>query len=199
MAGHSALRSASNLGQRPNRLTIPRRSLPDALTVGGRYTEPGMITTAARTIESILLEHGFGVASLNTDMTQDHSPPFSGASTGFISLPFPPIPRPISFECSLAPTMAKRAQRLAAKAYWDLLRRLLTSNGQPAFLDRLDHDPEGGWCIHFSAAYPELVVAMHEVAGEENGPGDLSAFDAHDQVKDWLRRIENRVVCALSG
>ena len=34
---------------------------------------------------------------------------------------------------------------------------------------------------------------MHEVAGEESGPGDLSAFDAHDQVRDWLRRIENRI------
>src|ERR1700733_6218283 len=131
-------------------------------------------------------------------MTQDHSPPPPGASTGLISLPFAPIPRPVSSEFSLAPTMAKRGQRLAAQAYWDLLRRLLTRNGHPACLDRLDHDPAGGWCIHFSAADPELVVAMHEVAGEENGPGDLSAFDAHDQVRDWLTRIENRIVCALS-
>jgi hypothetical protein len=35
---------------------------------------------------------------------------------------------------------------------------------------------------------------MHEVAGKESGPGDLSAFDAHDQVTDWLRRIEDRIV-----
>jgi hypothetical protein len=37
---------------------------------------------------------------------------------------------------------------------------------------------------------------MLEVAAKESGPGDLSAFDAHDQVRDWLRRIEYRIVCA---
>jgi hypothetical protein len=133
---------------------------------------------------------------LNTGMIQDHSPPPSSTSTGFISLLFPPIQRPISSEFSLAPIVATRSQRRAVEAYWDLLRRLLTGHGHPACLDRLDHDPEGGWCIHFSAADPELVVAMHEVAAKESGPGDLSAFDAHDQVRDWLRRIEYRIVCA---
>ena len=54
------------------------------------------------------------------------------------------------------------------KSYWDLLCRLLTELGHPAFLDRIAYDPDEGWRIHFSAADPELVVAMHEVAGEEN-------------------------------
>ena len=144
-----------------------------------------------RTLASIHLEHHFGVASLNTDMTQDHSPPPSGAPIGFISLPFPPIPRPSEF--SLAPIQAKRAQRLAAQAYWDLLRQLLTRQGHPASLDRIAYDPDEGWRIHFLAADPGLVAAMHEVAGKESGPGDLLAFDAHDQVRDWLRRIEYRI------
>jgi hypothetical protein len=157
------------------------------------------VPSRVRTLGSIHLERHSWVAGLNTDMTQYHSRPPSGASTGSISLPFPPIPRAGPSEFSFAPILAKRAQRLAAQAYWDLLRRLLTTNGYPTRLDRLDHDPEGGWCIHFSTVYPDLVVAMHEVAGEENGPGDLSAFDAHDQVRDWLTRIENRVVCALFG
>ena len=130
-------------------------------------------------------------------MTQDHSPPPSGAPVGFISLRFPPIPRPISSEFSLAPILAKRAQRLAAQAYWGLLRRLLTRLGHPASLDRIAYDPDEGWRIHFLGADPGLVAAMHEVAGEESGPGDLSAFDAHDQVRDWVRRIEDRIVCAL--
>jgi hypothetical protein len=147
-----------------------------------------------RTLVSIHLEHHFGAVSLNTDMTQNHSTPPSGSPIGFISLPFSPIPRPISSEFSLAPIVATRSQRRAVEAYWDLLRRLLTGHGHPACLDRLDHDPAGGWCIHFSAADPELVVAMHEVAGKESGPGNLSAFDAHDQVTDWLRRIEDRIV-----
>ena len=140
-----------------------------------------------RTLGSIHLEHHFGAASLNTDMTQNHSTPPSD----FISLPFPPIPRPSEF--SLAPIQAKRAQRRAAQAYWDLLRQLLTGRGPPASLDRIAYDPEEGWRIHFRAADPGLVAAMHEVAGKESGPGDLSAFDAHSQVKDWLRRIEYRV------
>ena len=130
-------------------------------------------------------------------MTQDHSPPPSGARVGFISLRFPPIPRPVSSEFSLAPTQAKRAQRLAVQAYWDLLRRLLTRLGRPASLDLIAYDPDEGLRIHFLAADPGLVAAMHEAAGEENGPGDLSAFDAHDQVRDWVRRIEDRIVCAL--
>jgi len=130
-------------------------------------------------------------------MTQDHSPPPSGAPIGFIRLPFPPIPHPVSSEFSLAPILAKRAQRLAAQSYWDLLRQLLTRQGRPASLDRIAYDPDEGWRIYFLAADPGLVAAMHEAAGEENGPGDLLAFDAHDQVRDWLRRIEYRIVCAL--
>jgi hypothetical protein len=152
-----------------------------------------------RTLPTIHLEHGFEGARLNTDMTQDHSPPPAGALTGFISLTLSPIQRPVASEFSVAPIQAKRVQRLAAQAYWDLLRQLLTRQGSLASLDRIDYDPEGGWCIHFRAADPEFVVAMHEIADEDNGPGDLSAFDAHDQVRDWLRRIEKRVVCALSG
>ena len=130
-------------------------------------------------------------------MTQDHSPPPSGASTGFISLRFPPIQRPVSSEFSLAPILAKRAQRLAAQAYWGLLRRLLTRLAHATSLDRIAHDPDEGWCIHFLAADPGLVAAMHAIAGEESGPGDLCAFDAHDQVRDWLRRIEDRIVYPL--
>jgi hypothetical protein len=130
-------------------------------------------------------------------MTQDHSSPPSGVPIGFISLPFPPIPCPISSEFSLAPIRATRSQRLAAQAYWDLLRKLATRQGYSVSLDRMDHYPEGGWRIHFNAADPAFVVAMHEVAGKENGPGDLSAFDAHDQVRDWLRRIEYRIVDSL--
>ena len=126
------------------------------------------------------------------------SPPPSSTSAGFISPLFPPIQRPISSEFSLAPIVATRSQRRAVESYWDLLCRLLTELGHPASLDRIAYDPDEGWRIHFSAADPELVVAMHEVAGEENGPGDLSAFDAHDQVRDWLTRIENRIVCPLS-
>ena len=148
-----------------------------------------------RTLGSIHLEHHFGVVSLNTDMTQDHSTPPSGSPIGFISLPFPPIPRPSEF--SLAPIQAKRAQRLAAQAYWDLLRRLLTRLGHPTSLDRIVYDPDEGWRIHFLAADPGLVAAMHAIAGEARGPGDLSAFDAHDQVRDWLRRIEDRIVYPL--
>ena len=130
-------------------------------------------------------------------MTQDHSPSPSGAPVGFISLRFPPIPRPISSEFSLAPIEAKRAQRLVAQAYWDLLRQLLTRQGHPASLDRIAYDPDEGWRIHFLATDPGLVAAMHAVAGEESGPGDLSAFDAHDQVSDWLKRIEDRIVYPL--
>ena len=151
-----------------------------------------------RTLGSIYLERHFRVVSLNTDMTQDHSPPPSSAAVGFISLPFPPMPRPVSSEFSFAPILAKRAQRLAAQAYWDLLRELLTSQGHPASFDRIVYDPDEGWRIHFVATDPGPVAAMHAVAGEESGPGDLSAFDAHDQVRDWLRRIENRIVCPLS-
>ena len=132
-------------------------------------------------------------------MTQDPSPPPSGGPIGFISLPFPPIPRPASSEFSLAPILAKRAQRLAAQAYWDLLSQLLTSQGHPASLDRIAYDPDEGWRIHFLAADPGLVAAMHEVAREENGPGDLSAFDAHDQIRDWLSRIENRIAYPLGN
>jgi hypothetical protein len=77
------------------------------------------------------------------------------------------------------------------------LRRLLTGHGHPASLDRIAYDPDEGWRIHFLGAHPGLVAAMHTVAREESGPGDLSAFDAHDQVRDWLRRIEHRIVYTL--
>jgi hypothetical protein len=132
-------------------------------------------------------------------MTQDHSTPPFGASIGFISLPFPPIPHPVSSEFSLAPILAKRAQRRAAQAYWDLLRQLLISQGHPASLDRIAYDPDEGWRIYFLGADPGLVAAMHAIAGEARGPGDLSAFDAHDQVRDWLRRIEDRIVFPLGA
>jgi hypothetical protein len=109
----------------------------------------------------IYWEHDFGVVSLNTDMTQDHSPPPSCTSTGFISLLFPPIQRPISSEFSLAPIVATRSQRRAVQAYWDLLRRLLSAHGHLASLDRIACDPDEGWRIHFLATDPGPVAAMH--------------------------------------
>jgi hypothetical protein len=89
-----------------------------------------------------IFETRFPCGPINTGMTQDHSPSPSGAPVGFISLRFPPIPRPISSEFSLAPIVAKRAQRLVAQAYWDLLRQLLTRQGHPASLDRIAYDPD---------------------------------------------------------
>jgi hypothetical protein len=174
----------------------PAQAFQRPLAVSWRH-RAGQLAQPAQNLGMDIFETRFPRGPINTGMTQDHSPPPSSTSTGFISLPFPPIQRPISSEFSLAPIVATRSQRRAVQAYWGLLRRLLSGHGHPASLDRIAYDPDEGWRIHFLAADPELVVAMHKVAGEENGPGDLSAFDAHDRVSLWLRRIEDRIVYSL--
>ena len=117
----------------------------------------------------------------------------------FVSVPMPPIPPAASPGFSFQPILEARARRRAVELYWRMLHQLLMEEGHPTSLERIDGGCEGGWRIYFRAEQPELVAALHEIAGQEAIPDNLRAFDAHDHVRDWLRRIEDRVTNALHG
>ena len=131
-----------------------------------------------------------------------HDPrPFTSALLHIDRLHQPSVPSDPASDLLRILVGAYRGDTIAASSGGSLLGPVAQiadrtwASGVP---DRIAYDPDEGWRIHFLGAHPGLVAAMHTVAREESGPGDLSAFDAHDQVRDWLRRIENRIVCPLS-
>jgi hypothetical protein len=156
-----------------------------------------MTVTLARTTRFIVLERPFAGSGINTDAMIDRDPPMPDLPTGILTVRLEPIAGPVAGEFSLAPTLARRSQHRAVKAYWDLLRRLLVQCGQEVHLRAIEHDPDQGWCIYFVADDPEAIATLHEIAGNEDGPGDLLGFDADGHIRQWLGRIETRLIGAL--
>jgi hypothetical protein len=121
-----------------------------------------------------------------------------------ITIRFPPSPRlarsaiePSAW--SPIPVWLRRAERRAVHAYWELLRRLAARRGKPVVLDRIEQCATGaGWQIHFICADPATVTLLHDIATEESGPGDLLDFEAAENIRQWLRRLEDRFVETLT-
>src|SRR5579862_4169644 len=98
-------------------------------------------------------------------MYDDHPSQFATLIAGSVRLSLAPIPAQPSNCFSLAPVVARRVQRRATEAYWELLSNLLIQHGTSISLDGIDYDPdECCWLIHFQASDPRMVASIHKAA-----------------------------------
>jgi hypothetical protein len=69
------------------------------------------------------------------------------------------------------PLVLAKAGR-AVDLFWRLLQAVLANHGHEVFLDRLDHDPDIGWLIHYRARDPVTITMLHDIAAGDPGPSD---------------------------
>jgi hypothetical protein len=82
---------------------------------------------------------------------------------------------------------ARRAEKRAAYACRDRLRRELTDHGH-RFLDRLEADPDGGWRLHIFVADDYAVGVLDTITQGACGPGDPVTLDPEEFISEQLRR-----------
>ena len=87
---------------------------------------------------------------------------------------------------------ARFAERRAATAYRDRLRRQLVEHDHQWFLHDTEPDPEGGWRLHFFFADDAAMSLLHQLADGLCGPGDPVDFDPQEFVVSRLSEWANR-------
>jgi hypothetical protein len=107
-------------------------------------------------------------------MTQHEFPLVADAATDFIL-------HPMSDELRQSPDdpLALAKERRAVTLYFDLLQAILAKHGHTISLDRIDHDPDIGWLIHYRARDPVTIIMLHDIAAGDPAPSDpaeLSLF-----------------------
>ena len=128
----------------------PRQSHPDAPGGFRAPLTPTGFPSGARTIEFMVLEHGFGAARLNTGTMTDLPTLAATLLANFRTIHFPRSEDRSTPSASSRPdwfttAKARRAERLAVEAYRRQLRQRL-HDGHHRFLDHLEPDPrvDGG-------------------------------------------------------
>jgi hypothetical protein len=107
-------------------------------------------------------------------MTQHEFPLVADVLTDLILYPTPDELR-LSPDDPLILAKARRAVTL----YFKLLQAVLAKHGHSVSLDRLGHDPNIGWFIHYRARDPVTITMLHDIAAGDAGPSDpaeLSLF-----------------------
>jgi hypothetical protein len=84
---------------------------------------------------------------------------------------------------------ARRAEKRAAYACRDRLRRELTDHDHP-FLDRLEADPDGGWRLHIFVADASAVALLDTISQGACGPGGPVTLDPEEFIAEQLRRLQ---------
>ena len=69
------------------------------------------------------------------------------------------------------PLVLAKARR-AVTLFFDLLQAVLAKHGHAISLDRIDHDPDIGWLIHYRARDPMTITMLHDIAAGDPGPSD---------------------------
>jgi hypothetical protein len=76
------------------------------------------------------------------------------------------------------PLVLAKARR-AVDLFWRLFQAVLAKHGHEIAFDRLEHDPDIGWFIHYRARDPVTITMLHDIAAGDPGPSDpveLSLF-----------------------
>src|ERR1700722_15153258 len=95
--------------------------------------------------------------------------------------PHPSLRSDITTDCILYPKSDELRtspdnQLVLAKAhravtlFFDLLQAMLTRHGHVVHLDRIEHDPDFGWLIHYHARDPVTITMLHDIAAGDPGP-----------------------------
>jgi hypothetical protein len=103
------------------------------------------------------------------------------------------VPTPDDLQCPSddwwGSAKARRAEKRAAYACRDRLRRALTDDGHP-FLDCLEADPDGGWRLHIFVADDSAAALLDTVTQDTCGPGDPVTLDPEEFISEQLRRFQ---------
>jgi len=169
----------------------PRQSLPEGPDRLHAPLTSDRLPTATTDMESMVLEHGFGVTRLNTGT-------MTLAATllaNFRTIHFPrsedrSIPTSTTRPDWWAKAKARCADRLAVDTCRQRLRRELVAHDHRRFLDHIEFDPEGGRRLHIFVADDHALSIVAKIAGGQCGAGDPVDFDPEEFVADQLHRLE---------
>jgi hypothetical protein len=107
-------------------------------------------------------------------MTQHHSPLAADVATDIILYPTSDELRQSPDD----PLVVAKARR-AVDLFWRLFQAVLAKHCHTVSLDRIDHDPDIGWLIHYRARDPMTITMLHDIAAGDPSPSDpaeLSLF-----------------------
>ena len=191
--------TASRVGQRPTYIAIPvnaRQRRPDAPErLCAPLTRPTTLL-AAKTMQIMVLGHRSGATRLNNGAMTDLPTLAASLIANFWTIRFPsedrPTPasrsQPVWFQLA----KARLAERRAANAYRDRVRRELVAHGYQRFLHYLERDPLEGWRLHILAVDADALLLLDRIADGQIGPGDPADFDPEEFVRerlgDWVER-----------
>jgi hypothetical protein len=115
-------------------------------------------------------------------MTQPHSLHVADAMTDFILYPTCDELRQSPDD----PLVLAKARR-AVDLFWRLFQAVLAKHGHTVSLDRIKHDPDIGWLIHYCARDPLTITMLHDIAADDPSPSDpveLSLFISQVQAPE---------------
>jgi hypothetical protein len=84
------------------------------------------------------------------------------------------------------PLVFAKARR-AVDLFWRLFQAVLAKHGHTVSLDRIEHDPDIGWLIHYHACDPLTITMLHDIAADDPSPSDpveLSLFISQVQAPE---------------
>ena len=160
-----------------------------------RVTEPGNATTAARTMQFIVLEQGFWGPPINTGTMSDLQTLARCLLANFrtIRLPADALPARPNLQPSdwWAMAKARRAEKRMLYDLRDRLRRALIQH-RHRFIDCREPDPEGGWRLHIFVLDENALALLDGIADRRCAPGDPVDFDPEEfvieRLREWIER-----------
>jgi hypothetical protein len=155
-------------GDLPARIPAkPRQSLPRRLRQAPGTMNPRTLSEAFQNYRIRPLQRRSRVTGLNTSMTQPEFLLVADTVTDFIMYPTSDELRQSPDD----PLVIAKARR-AVTLYFHLLQATLAKHGHEVLLDRLDHDPDIGWLIHYRARDPVTITMLHDIAAGDHAPSD---------------------------
>ena len=161
-------------------------------------TERGNATTAARTMQLIVLEQGFWGPPINTGTMSDLPILAATLLANFATVRIPrcdslwissvPDPSPKHRYRSLARALA--GENLIMKCYRQHLQYRLLEEGHRAFFDRVEGGGPDGWRLHFFCLDPEAIGVLYNIGVGKCGPGNAVTFDPEQFVMHRFGQLE---------
>jgi hypothetical protein len=176
-------------GSIPVQAKLPRAT-QDGLSGFWAPLTPTGLPGGARTIEFMVLEHGFGATRINTS-TMTHLPTIAAALlANFRTIHFPrpedlATPSVPSRSDWFATAKACRVERIAVDSYQRQVGQRL-HDGHHRFLSHPEPDGEGGWRLHIFVEDDGALSLLDGITDRECGPGDPVSFDPEQFVMERL-------------
>jgi hypothetical protein len=156
----------------------------------------GAPSSHARTMDLIILEHGFLGQWINIDTMIDLTALADTLLDNFVTVRFARIgpvwqwPQPLSDNEFHRLGHGMRTERLICEARRRWLRMAMDQAGYRRFIDAIEGDVIGDWRIHIFSAERGAVLLLPEITDGAVGPGETIAIDARAFIRRNLLRLE---------